>query len=397
MFVPVSRVTDWVCPLTYRMLFVNQLVYPNLGQMIALHPPRISSSEARFRELHLTLCSPQEADLIQMQIVASIHQAAQRIMSRDRESRHGVMCSEDFMRVFELKSKLEIHHHRSLGCPKGFERRVRMFPYFYELQHDVAPFDALESFFVGPTVTDCGGAVEAVFMKAIADTVGEKRFNALFSLPLTRFRLQNKGILGSTSLLPLFTQTICSDFESRDVSQLKSGARLYFRGVPWYLAKRPLGVGSGLHAICMKDPMKEDAVYWGIGLKQLSTYEQVLEFLLGKYNTPRSEEERVLIDSVEGDPLNQFIELHEYLGLYRKEVKQCLADPERHLFLDEVRSHMGFLGYEHVDAISPEILAVIRSTSVEELKTERFLQSLALMQTALTCQKIAEKRNRVME
>lgn len=370
--------TRFAKPLFLRMVISHRLLDP------ACSFPQIIAQAKQFSFPHAnrmkddSLCTKEEALRLQTQIAGSVHKTAMRILSREIGSKKGVMYAETYAKEFKLADQMQV---ATRPCSKGFKRNR----FYYQIKERVPPFNALEDFFEGPTIADCGITMDSVFFKAIADILGEERFNALFSLPQLKLRLTQRGAHASESLLPLFTKSVFTQFDSTGASQIPLGSRIYIHGVPWYRAKHPLGIGTACHSVCVGHAKNGEPLFWGLGLKSFKNEQEIVEILLQEYNRPQSQETLSLIKKLNGF-FPQLISLNQGLYRYPSQTHACFENPNQPLTLETVKEYMGLNRDTSIVALSPEILSTLKSMSPNKIKT--CLPYLINLQTTLISKEI---------
>ncbi len=255
--------------------------------------------------------------------------------------------------------------------------------HLYTLKEGIKPSDGLRAFLKGPTNTDCGGAVEAIFLKTIAEVIGEEKFNILFSHPSLRLRFQRGGALTPTSLLQLFTEPVHTNFSSSDRSHITCGTRLYFQGIPWYGIKHPTGIGHGHHVIHTGTLSNGAPLYWAFNFQKPVTEEEIQYFLLDAYNKTRSEEDSQLVRSLTPDMFKEWMKAVHSSKLRNLDaaIDHCYDNPDEPYTMEKALNvGLGFFGYVFADKTSPDTLLLITEAPLELLKSPDFPAALSFLQ-----------------
>lgn len=367
--------TNFIDPLIARMLISNRLLDPTLSL------PMIRDRWDKFPppKVH-PLCAQDEATCLQSQIAASVHKTAMQILNRESGSRKGVMYADTYAKEFGLRDLIEAYDK---FCSKSFEVHES----HYQLKKGITPLNALEDFLEGPTVADCGLTMDSIYFKAMADVIGEEKFNALFSLPELHFRLSAFGVHAKESLFPVFTKSVCTQFDLKNSKQPPVGSRTYIHGVPWYRAKHPIGNWIGHHTVCLGHTKTGEPLFWGLGLKSFKTEKQIVKMLLQDYNSPQSPKTVEWIDRFNGH-FPKLIIQDAQLERFSSQAQACCKNPNQHLPLKKVKEHMGFLRDPSIVALSPDILSFVKNIPTNQIKD--CLPDLVNLQTTLITKEMAD-------
>jgi hypothetical protein len=237
--------------------------------------------------------------------------------------------------------------------PQGFKRLETNYNEF-EILENTLPSEAIESFIEGPTICDCGSAIEAIYFKVLRNEINEVNFNALFSKPDLRLRITHNGPLHSQSLINLFT---------RQCLQFQQGARAYFYGHSGYTVKHGNGIGLGLHSVMLD---KEKSLFWGLGLQGPKTSEEIKAYLLAQYNEDPQE--------------NLLLSMKEKLELEDKESLQDFSLPK-----------LG--GVEYVDVLSSEMIEFVNRTPLNEIRDPIFRKKLIIKNLSVQIKALIDHLN----
>ncbi len=268
-----------------------------------------------------------------------------------------------------------------LVVPPTFEKLHELFI----LKKPYTPYHGLQIYLKGPTDIDCGGAIDSLWIQAIADALGEEKFNILFSRRLLDFYFMFYGNFSDT--LELFSLPVCTDFSSTNRSHLRPGDRLFFENIPWYSIKHPTGYGHGYHAIYLgTDKERNIPLYWALGLKRLVTESELEEILLAEYNMPQSKKTKEEIAKF-GSAENFIACMQEIHGSlltgWDAKIADCYQNPERPLTLKEAKkAGLGFWGYAQVKRLSHELLTLLKETPTTTFTDPKFLEEIAKCQIA---------------
>ncbi|HXF28270.1 MAG TPA: hypothetical protein VN457_00340, partial [Chlamydiales bacterium] len=170
----------------------------------------------------------------------------------------------------------------------------------FVLRANNAASDALESFFKGLTIADCGSVASACHYKAFLDILGKEKFNQIFAAtgpyPLV---ISAEGFDSGIDDGILASQTI--DGSKRLIGTIGNrlvqvGEECHFGGVQWYLDKHPNGHLGGYNVICVGKNSDGKQLFLGFGFKKPLTEEEIYDLLLDGYNLERSEEDKLFIE-----------------------------------------------------------------------------------------------------
>jgi len=134
---------------------------------------------------------------------------------------------------------------------EGFPFRITM---HFIAKKDVTPSEAVEAAMQGPTIGECGMAVQLARYAALLDVLTKPKFDKLFSTPGHRI---NIGYARDDESQPM---RLFVDFTKRarerklgspNKRPVKIGQIVLFQGVNNYHDKHPYGVGGSLNTICI--------------------------------------------------------------------------------------------------------------------------------------------------
>jgi hypothetical protein len=167
---------------------------------------------------------------------------------------------------------------------QGFPNRI---PMHFIAKKNVTPSDAVEAAIQGPTIGECGMAVQLTRYAALLDVLTKPKFDKLFSTPGHQV---NIGYIRDDERQPM---RLFVDFTKRASEQksgspnkrpLKVGQIVLFRGVENYRDKHPFGVGGSLNAICINAKSGEQR-FTNLGLDPKGVTEaEIATWLLDEYN-----------------------------------------------------------------------------------------------------------------
>lgn len=230
----------------------------------------------------------------------------------------GIYYLEDYVEQhgFQHKTINEIHAAHWQGNPSYFLPAVHKFT----AKPSVKPSEALNAYFHGPTIADCGSVLQACYYKATEEVIGTKIFNQAFTSPIKPFEItllltepQSKDSALGSPIYFLFNET-----PSRKIieSQIKPGDFAYIQGVWRYTAKDPFGPAQGWNLVCTGENEFGEKLFYGFNpekfLKPLA-YQEIKKLLIDSYNLPTTPHEIEFLHS----QTNQFkaFALEAQLGL----------------------------------------------------------------------------------
>lgn len=298
------------------------------------------------------LKNPEKFKASDNELSLKVKDAIQTYLVSKAETPNRMMYSEEYKQLFLPESSVtQLQIEMLLGKkyePRGF-KRLESNTCEFELLENANPSDSLEAFIEGPTICDCGSAVETVFFKTLRSETKKDHFDALFSKPDLRLRITHNGPIDKQSLINLFT---------KHCFQYQFGARCYFHGHPNYTKKHGNGIGLGLHAIMTDD---QTPSFWGLGLDSLKSKKDIETYLLSQYTK---------------DP-------GENLLLSFKDKYQFEEDKD----ITE-RTKVGLCGLEYVDTLSSEIVDFINRSTIDEIKDPKFKDRLIVRNLAVQIKQI---------
>ncbi|MCF7853046.1 MAG: hypothetical protein K9M07_07395 [Simkaniaceae bacterium] len=259
------------------------------------------------------------------------------------------------------------------------------------VKKESTPWSGLHSFLEGPSRTDCGGASKAIMIKAIADVIGEEKFNIIHSHPEMALNF-TVGVSHVPNPLEFFTLPADVRFYSANRSGITLGTRLYFHGIPWYGIKHPIGSGHGHWAFYMDRTESGEPLYWAMGFDDLVTENELLQDLLDRYNAPQSSESKEVQNyfSTREAFLEQTKKWYssKLIG-YEKQMGLCYDKPDTQLSMEEAKKvGLGFFGYAQTDRISSLALKLIKESPKTSLEDPSIPLNLGMKHIALLAQQL---------
>ena len=160
---------------------------------------------------------------------------------------------------------------------------------------------ALDAFFAGPTVADCGSAIAAAQWQAVRGALGDAKFDAVFgdvkSSTNTLRRMSIAGFAAAWEPLAYFVDWGPTAYEACtfDKAQARRGDLYYIQGVAHYEAKHPDGIGRGYNVVYAGDNALGEPLFTGFDLHPACTEAEIRSLLVDCYNEPRSLRARAYI------------------------------------------------------------------------------------------------------
>jgi len=175
---------------------------------------------------------------------------------------------------------------------------------FFRILEHILPSDALNAFFIGPTMADCGNVIQVCIYQHILNHIGTDKFNQIFGKPLTRFiitqylydnfytELDTKKAIGN----PLYF--LFDVIENIKIDQLQHGDIVYIKGVDKYGMKHLVGFSPGWNLLCEK--IDNEIKFIGFGPDSFGSntmnYADIHQLLINNYNQEQSAETKRRIE-----------------------------------------------------------------------------------------------------
>jgi hypothetical protein len=336
------------------------------------------------------------ASAVQTTLQNSICRTMQEIMGRIPGSARGPMYGREYCTHVLGDNNPDILH-RSVSI------RNANLPCFTLAENDscqfitkdgISPSDALHSFLEGPVAADCGSTVEAVYLKAIYDLLGQKKFDILFTAPHEKFQIR-KWVCPDleSSLYPFVDFADPHLYATTDPRQLRVGDHILALGVPWHIIKHPGNHMQNMHALVIGYNAQQEPLIAGLGIQQPQTLTLAYEYLIQATNAPQSQEEAKFIQLFGEDA---------YYSRRIEELNRTLQKPihRENLFkqwsIGEVRTYGHFtLRNEHTCRLSICTLSILMvSSESDPLRTiSQYAKAFQLQsqiekaqETQFTCQ-----------
>ena len=189
--------------------------------------------------------------------------------------------------------------------------------YFQSFDY-IKPSDALKSFIIGPTFTECANAIQITIYHHILNIVGEDKFNDLFGNLLTPFiitptlympwniKLRNNiiGVSQFNKYEPVIENPLYflyDKIEDYSLDLLNNNDIVYIDGIDNYKYKHFSGNLSGFNLICYRPSMSDEPKFIGFGPNEFidgpKTYDEMRRILIDGYNQDQDENTREIIDA----------------------------------------------------------------------------------------------------
>ena len=189
--------------------------------------------------------------------------------------------------------------------------------YFQSFDY-IKPSDALKSFIIGPTFTECANVIQVTIYHHILNIVGEDKFNYLFGNLLTPFiitpTLYNPWEIkrrkeysvpyeeyGPIIENPLYF--LCDKIEDTSLQSLTNNDIVYIEGIPKYKFKHFSGDFIGYNLICVRPSMSDEPKFIGFGPHVFKdgakTYDEMHKILIDGYNQNQNQNTQKIIKAKE--------------------------------------------------------------------------------------------------
>lgn len=222
-------------------------------------------------------------DLLQG-ILKDTNQRLEIVHQSDEPLKQGIWYALDYYRALAEKQKtsavakfqrndLFFHGHANLdfvelvqdrNSPTGFA------PLSFKIRRGVRPSSAVQSIQKGLSFLDCSSVILLAAYQALLQSLGESKFDLLFSSSSPfPFHLASSG--PSPLELLLEKKLIPSE------SQIRQGDICYFSNIKEYVAKHPSGESRGDRVICIQETPH---LYTGLGLKAEGVDQKEVEYQL---------------------------------------------------------------------------------------------------------------------
>lgn len=245
----------------------------------------------------------QEINKITQVFNNSVGQSMATVMNRKPGSAKGIMYHSEYFKEVCPEGSYADHvwkvvHDEKWDVHKCFDTHKNDFCHFIT-KRDVSPSLAIGSFFEGPTVADCGSTIEAIYIKAILDVLGEEHFNASFRDELQIRKFVCPDLASALDPYLDFIDPRLLDETREDM--LEIGDHVLVRGVPWYNIKHPLDHMQNMHGLVVGFNTEKEPLLGGLGFNSPLTPTQMKQALIDAYNQPQTKEDMEFINMAYGD------------------------------------------------------------------------------------------------
>ncbi|MDF1654622.1 MAG: ATP-binding protein [Coxiellaceae bacterium] len=237
----------------------------------------------------------------------------------EREGQSGLYYHDDFAKQFHIPPEEAVC---CIGLSNSRHWDVRYGRNLFVAEHLQKPSVALEAWFQGPTIAECGSVLQACMFSAIHDQLGSEQFDWLFGSAVTSFvispilyqeitsMLDNPGrskkelMRAGNPIAFLFDikgRQAAGDTFVFDESEIQPGDIVYIKGVAQY-AEKHVGGGAALgwNVICVGiNSATGEKLYLGFGpggFQSPLTLAELRKILVQLYNQPQSITQRYLIE-----------------------------------------------------------------------------------------------------
>ncbi len=246
----------------------------------------------------------------------------------------------------------------------------------YKPKPGVWPSKALKDLLKGPVSLSPAMAIETLFLKAIYDGIGEKKFNALFThraIPLT-FGYHSNHF---QSPLTLFT-------EPQNIFDVKNkpswvGSHVIFSNARTYPMKHPAGQNGECQALYIAHTEQAKPLFWSLDFLHMQTADQIKGHLIRAYNQKRTQEDEWTIQILQSQMPGAKMILNsdfEFKGSFP--IEGVLDYPEEIETQEQInRLQVGAIKLQSMEKLSTCLIEKLQDMSVEEIKDKRCFVELA--------------------
>jgi DNA replication protein DnaC len=185
--------------------------------------------------------------------------------------------------------------------------------YFQSFDY-IKPSDALKSFIIGPTFTECANVIQVTIYHHILNLVGEDKFNELFGNLLTPFiitptlytpweikkRKKNNKKYEPIKENPLYF--LCDKIKDISLESLRNNDIVYIKGIKYYNLKHFSGDLIGYNLICIRPSPSDNPKFIGFGPNIFNngakTYDEMHKILIDGYNQEQDENTQKIIKNI---------------------------------------------------------------------------------------------------
>ena len=228
---------------------------------------------------------------------------------------NGLWYAADYIK--ESSSQAENGSIKFLANPKYWDPGVRS--RFHEEFGNEKPSTLLNAFLKGPSIADCGSALQAVCYKAIEENVGTEKFDQYFKKALSPFmitfalyqpiprendivQMKVNGLEKRDIGNPIFHlfETKFNGQKDIDEEEINTGDILYLEGVEKYSLKHLEGAYSGWNLVCVGKNEEGKNLYTGFEpgfFNEVKTRDEIHKILIDGYNMDHSRDTKNMIES----------------------------------------------------------------------------------------------------
>ncbi len=300
-----DRVSQMIRPLLFDLLRFGP-EYPVLQKFsdkdvaISSYQTQLSmykpATEARGAIHSLGILS-QEEKMLDDILTQEISSTFMKMHPKDKNQFVGVWYPTDLKNHFEINC---------LGIPSDFESGFLDQKYFekkgryhFVLKDGVTPSLALQKVIQGPSILDCGNAVQVAYYAALLKALGSELFDSCFSGEEGKLQITQTFNNPPFHPLHMFLQEVkVLSKGPMGKRAIPSGATCHIKGVPHYNIKHPTGYFSGMNVVRVfgYDNLG-DQLFMGHGLGEPKSEQEIALFLVEGYNQDPTEED---LEAMEG-------------------------------------------------------------------------------------------------
>jgi hypothetical protein len=299
----------------------------------------------------------------------SICRTTHQIMERTIGSKKGIMHADEYFHEVLGKGDFWTFIHQAKGLISNINPNFIGNTKCFVVTPGVEPSVALDSFIEGPTVGDCGLAIEAIYGAAVRDAIGKEKFNAYFSHPDRPLYIRPMVCPDSLSSLWTFTEHVDPRlFDEASPDKLEVGDHIGIRGVPWYAFKHPQGNLPNAHVVVLGHNEKNECLVGGLDTSCKKTIPGMYQDLVLAFNRQQTPENEMMYAVEKKYSDRRHVRINDKL----KDAEHiAIAQDETKLFknytVEEVRKLGGcYFVNKNSNRISPFIIASLKAQKSTE-------------------------------
>lgn len=253
---------------------------------------------------------------VQAALSIGVIKALNQIMSNKKQDFTGIWYPTDLHQYFLSKKKeMPSDYWTGYANDEYFEKIDK---FTFKLKEGKSPSEAINALINGPSVLECGNAIQLAYYKAMLEVIGAEKFDKMFSNELFMLKIIREGITDEGAPISYFASYSRNAYAYKGEignRPVEVGETCHFMGIEGYGHKHPTGFGGGWNVVCIGKNKNGEQLFVAHGFDAPMTEREINTLLVEFYNRERTPEEETYILQ-EDKPHYYDKEKNDYLKYY---------------------------------------------------------------------------------